>query len=218
MSGDGMSIEEIKALVDDYNVILVKYVAANKSLTDLGSGFDLKPGKTILGGTPSSLVTIPTVEACQAKCGDLHCAAASYNSNTKGCLIHTDTTNIQLADGTSFDSAIINTQVYYLNQLDNLNAQLNDINNKIIAKIATINSSDALTTLYNERMTLKEHLETVQSSLSQSLNNFTDNSNILDVEYIQQDAELATISNYYIFLLLAVICLIALILLVTAQL
>jgi hypothetical protein len=215
MSGDGMSIEEIKALVDDYNVILVKYTAANKSLTDLGSGFEVMPGKTILGGTPSQA---DTIEACQARCSDLHCAAASYNSNTKGCLINNDTSNMQLVTGNSFDSVIINTQVYYLNQLDNLNTQLTDINNQIIAKITTINSSDALTALYDERMQLKEQLETVQSSLSTSLSNFTDNSGILDLEYVQQNAELGTNSHYYIFLLLALICLIVIILLITVQL
>ena len=37
MAGDSITIEEIKALVNDYNVILAKYVAANKSLSSLGS-------------------------------------------------------------------------------------------------------------------------------------------------------------------------------------
>jgi hypothetical protein len=215
MSGAGISIEEIKALVNEYNVILAKYVAANKSLTALGSGFELMPGKTLLGGTPSFSDTIPTVEACQAKCGDLKCATASYNSNTKGCLINNDG---QLAAGTSFDSVIINKQVYYLNQLDNLNTQLTDVNNKIIEKIDPINNDDTLTSLHNERTQLKTQLQTVQSTLRESLNNVTDNSNILDLEYIQQDEELETNSRYYIFLLLALICLIALILLITAQL
>lgn len=214
MSGDVVSIEEIKALVDDYNVILAKYVAANKSLSSLGS-YEMLSNKTISGGHTSFSDMIPTVEACQAKCGDLKCATASYNSNTKGCLINNDG---QLVAGSSYDSVIINKQVYYLNQLDNLNTQLTDVNNQIIAKIDTINHDDALTSLHNERIQLKTQLETVQSSLSASLNNFTDNSNVLDLEYIRRDEELDTNSRYYIFLLLALICLIALIVLIVAQL
>jgi len=151
MSGDSVSIKEIKALVNNYNVILAKYLSTNKSLTDLG-----------------------------------------------------------LINSTSN----VNKRVYYLNQLGNLNTQLTQVNDQIIAKITTINSSGDLTTLYNERKQFKEQLDT----LSQQLNASLHNSNPLDLEYVQQDSELETNSQYYMFLSLTMICLIALIVIFTMHL
>lgn len=213
MAGDSITIEEIKALVNDYNVILAKYVAANKSLSSLGS-YEMLSTKKITGGHTSYSGTIPTVEACQAKCGNLKCATASYNSNTKGCLINNDG---QMVAGSAYDSVIINKQVYYLNQLDNLNTQLTDVNNKIMTKIGTINSSGYLTNLYKEMAQRKEQLRMDQLALDTQINNITDNSSVLDLEYVKQDTHLDTNSHYYIFILLAMICLIVIIILIAMQ-
>lgn len=213
MAGDSITIEEIKALVNDYNVILAKYVAANKSLSSLGS-YEMLSNQQITGGYTSYSGTLSTVEECQATCGNLKCATASYNSNTKGCLINNDG---QLVSGSAYDSVIINKQVYYLKQLDNLNIQLTDVNNKIMTQIGTINSSGYLTNLYKEMAQRKEELKMDQLALNTRLNNITDNSNVLDLEYVKQDTHLDTTSHYYIFLLLAMICLIAIIILIAMQ-
>ena len=219
MAVDDLSIKEIKTLTDNYNVILEQYVAANKSLAGLGLGlYDVLSKKKISGGTPSYSGTIPTVEACQAKCADLKCSAASYNTDTNGCQINNDG---QVIEGTLTEKVIVNKQIYYLNQLDNLNTQLSAINTQIIAKINTINDGDTLTSLYNERVKLNLQLDADKAYLTEQMSdatkNLMNNQNILDLEYIQRDEELGTNSHYYMFLLLALICLIALIVLISMQ-
>lgn len=210
MAVDSASIEEIKTLTDNYNVILEQYIAANKSLSDLGV-YEVLSNKKISGGTTSYSDTIPTVEACQAKCADLKCSAATYNSDTKGCQINNTGHAI---DGSLSEKVIVNKQIYYLNQLDNLNAQLSNINTQIIEKINTINPADDLTNLYNERTHLKTQLDADKVALTghmSSTSNLMDNPNILDLEYIQRDEALETNSNYYIFLWLVFIYIISII-------
>jgi hypothetical protein len=217
MAGDSASIEEIKTLTDNYNVILEQYIEANKSLSGLGV-YEVLSNKKMPGGSPSYTATIPTIEACQAKCAELKCAAAAYNSDTRVCQINN--TGLVI-DGSLSEKVIVNRQIYYLNKLDNLNTQLSSINAQIIAKINTINHDDTLTSLYNERSQLKTQLDEDKASLTgdmSSATNLMENKNILDLEYIQRDEALVTNSHYYIFLLLAVICVIAIIVLISMQL
>ena len=218
MPVDSVSIKEIKALTDNYNVVLEQYIAANKSLSGLGV-YEVLSNKKISGGNPSNSDAIPTVEACQAKCDNLKCSVAAYNSDTKECQINNTG---QVIDGTLSEKVIINKQVYYLNQLDTLNTQLSNINNQIIAKINTINHDDTLTTLSDERVRLNTQLNDDKASLtdqmSSTTNNLMGNSNILDLEYIQRDEALETNSYYYIFLLLLLVCIIAIITLISMQL
>ena len=217
MAGDSASIEEIKTLTDNYNVILEQYIEANKSLSGLGV-YEVLSNKKMTGGSTSYTATIPTIEACQAKCAELKCAAAAYNSDTKVCQINNTGPVI---DGSLSEKVIVNKQIYYLNKLDNLNTQLSSINAQIIAKVNTINHDNTLTSLYNERAQLKTQLDEDKASLTghmSSATNLMDNKNILDLEYIQRDEALVTNSHYYIFLLLAVICVIAIIVLISMQL
>ena len=222
MAVDSVSIEEIKTLTDNYNVILEQYIDANKSLAGLGLGvYEFLSKKKISGGIPSFSAKLPTVEACQAKCVEFNCSVAAYNTNTTRCKINTDLTNVQVIDGTLPEKVIINKQIYYLNQLDNLNTQLSTINTQIIAKINAMNGGDTLTSLLNERVRLNIQLDADKASLTEQIsntsNNLMNNTNILDLEYIRRDTALDTKSNYYIFLLLALICLIALIVLIVMQ-
>ena len=217
MSVDSASIEEIKTLTDNYNVILEQYIAANKSLSGLGV-YDVISNKKLTGGYISYTNTIPTIEACQAKCAELQCTAAAYRTDTKVCNINNTG---ELIDGTLSQKVIVNRQMYYLNQLDNLNTQLYDINNQIIAIINTIEPSDTFTSLYDYRAELKAKLEedkvSLMEKMSSTAENLVDNTNMLDLEYIQKNKELETNSNYYIFLLLLLICIIALIVLISMQ-
>jgi hypothetical protein len=216
MSVDSASIAEIKALTDNYNVILQQYVAANKSLTGLGD-YEVLSNKKISGGASSYSGVMPNVEACQSKCMGLNCSVAAYNSVTKGCLIN-NTANV--IDGSLSEKVIINRQTYYLNQLANLNTQLSTINNQIIAKISTINNGTTFNSLRDERLRLKAKLGIERASLADQLENttnFMNDSNILDLEYIRRDEELETNSNYYMFILLLLIFIITLIMLISIQ-
>ena len=214
---NSVSIAEIKSLTDSYNVILEKYVAANKSLSGL-EAYEVLSKKKISGGTSSFSATITTVDACQAKCAELKCSAATYNSDTNLCQINNTG---QVIDGSLSEKVIINKQIYYLNQLDNLNTQLSAINTQIIAKINTINHDDTLTSLHDERILLNIQLAEDKASLTEQMssntNTLLDNPNMLDLEYIQRDEELDTNSHYYIFLWLLLICIIALIMLISMQ-
>jgi hypothetical protein len=217
MAVDFASIDEIRTLTDNYNVILEKYIAANNSLSGLGV-YEVLSKKKISGGTPSYSGTIATVEACQAKCEELKCSAAAYNSATKGCQINNTG---QVVDWTLSEKVIINKQIYYLNQLDDLNTQLATINDQIIAKINTINNDDTFTSLYDERILLNIQLAADKEFLTEQISSTTENllynPNILDLEYIQRDEALGTNSKYYIFLLLLLICIIALVVLIVMQ-
>ena len=217
MAVDSVSMEDIKSLTNQYNIILKQYVAANKSLSSLGS-YEVLSNKKISDGASSYLGTIPTTDACQAKCAELKCSVAAYNSDTKICQIN-NTGNV--INGALAEKVIVNKEIYYLNQLDNLNTQLSNVNTQIIAKINTINRGDTLTSLYNERVRLKATLDADKVSLTKHLSNtsntLTENPDILDLEYIQKDQELETNSRYYIFLLLALICLIAVVVLIIMQ-
>ena len=216
MAVDSVSIAEIKVLADNYNVILKQYIDANKSLSDLGV-YEVLSNKKISGGTSSYSGVMPTVEACQTKCVDLNCSIAAYNSVTRGCEIN-NTGNV--IDGSLSEKVIINRQIYYLNQLDNLNTQLSTINTQIIAKINAINNGTTLASLRDERVRLNAQLQLDKASLTDQMTNTTNfmkDSNILDLEYIRQDEELETNSHYYIFLLLLLISIIALIVLISMQ-
>jgi hypothetical protein len=216
MAVDSVSIAEIKVLADNYNVILKQYIAANKSLSDLGV-YEVLSNKKISGGTSSYSGVMPTVEACQTKCVDLNCSIAAYNSVTRGCEIN-NTGNV--IDGSLSEKVIINRQIYYLNQLDNLNTQLSTINTQIIAKINAINNGTTLASLRDERVRLNAKLQVDKVALTNQMantTNFMKDSDILDLEYIRQDEELETNSHYYIFLLLLLISIIALIVLISMQ-
>lgn len=215
MAVDSVSIEDIKALINQYNIILTQYIAANKSLTSLGS-YDVLSNKQISGGTPSYSAVSSTVDTCQAKCAEFKCSAAAYNSDTKVCQINN---NGQIIGGTLSQQVIVNKQIYYLNQLNNLNTQLSQINTQIIAKIYTINNY-TLNNLHDERVRLKSKLDVDKAALSQQMetaNNLMHNKNVLDLEYIRQDEALATNSRYSIFLVLALMCLIAIVVLIITQ-
>lgn len=212
---NNMSIDQIKVLTDNYNVILEKYLAANKSLTSLGV-YEVLSNKKISGGTSTYSGVVANVEACQSKCAELNCSVAAYNSVTMGCNVKNTGSVI---DGPSSKSVIVNKQIYYLQQLVDLNAQLSAINTQIIAKIVSINNS-TLTSLHDERVENNATLAAEKASLTQLLSNSSNNmidSNVLDLEYIQRDEELETNSYYYIFLLLTLICLIALVVLISTQ-
>ena len=217
MAVNSISIEEIKALTNKYKIILEQYIAMNKSLSSLGS-YDVLSNKKISGGDSSYLDAIPTVEACQAKCGEFQCSIAAYNSDTKGCQINN---NGYVIDGSLSEKVIINKRVYYLNQLDNLNTQLSTINNQIIENINNINYDGTLTRLHDERVILNAQLDADKAALKKLMtstaNNLLDNPHILDLEYIQQNAELDTTSRYYMFILLALICLIAIVVVIITQ-
>ena len=216
MAVDSVTIAEIETLTDDYNVILEKYIAANKSLSSLGS-YEVLSKKKISGGSSSYSAVASTVEACQAKCVDLNCSVAAYNTDTKVCEINNTG---QVIDGILTENAIINKQIYYLNQLDNLNTQLSNINSQIITKINTINNGNTLTSVYDERLRLNNKLAIDKTFLTEHMSSTTtlmDNTNILDLEYTQRDAELGTNSNYYIFLLLLLMCIIAIVVLIVMQ-
>jgi hypothetical protein len=217
MPVDFASIDEIKTLTDNYNDILEKYIAANKSLSGLGV-YEVLSKKKISGGTSSYSGVISTVEACQTKCDDLKCTVASYNTDTKVCQINNTG---QVIDGALTEKVIVNKQIYYLNQLTTLNMQLSTINSQIIAKINTLNDDDTFTSLYDERIELIAQLDEDKASLTEQMesttSNLIDNTNVLDLEYIQRDEATETNSNYYIFLLLLLICIIAIVVLITMQ-
>lgn len=217
MAVDTVSIGEIYTLIDNYNVILEQYIAANKSLSGLGV-YEVLSKKKISGGSTLYSGVIPSVEACQAKCSELKCSVAEYNTDTKGCQINN---NGEVIDGSLNQKVIINKQIYYLNQVDNLNAQLFTINNQIISKIEAINNGDTLTSLRDERILLNTQLAEDKASLTEQMSsttsNLMDNTNVLDLEYIQRDEALETNSNYYIFLLLLLIVIIAIVVLIIMQ-
>jgi len=209
MAVNSVSIDEIKELVVNYNVILKQYIAANKSLSGLGV-YEVLSNKKISDETSLYSGIMPNVEACQSKCVEMNCSVAAYNSVTRGCLINN---NGRVIDGSLSDKVIINRQIYYLNQLDNLNTQLSTINNQIISKINSIKQDNNLTILRDERVRLNARLVLDKAALTAQMENTTHfmiDSNILDLEYIHRDEELETNSYYYIFLLLTLICIIAL--------
>ena len=214
MAVDTASIAEIKVLTDNYNVILEQYIAANKSLSGLGV-YEVLSNKKISGGASSYSGVMQTVEACQAKCAELKCSAAAYNSDTKLCQINNTGNKI---DGTLSEKVIINTQIYYLNQLDNLNTQLSAINTQIIAKIKTLNNGETLTSLLDTSEENNQKLAEEKASLAEQISITTtylgDNPNVLDLEYIQRNKELETNSHYYIFLLFILIFIISLVVLI----
>ena len=210
------SIDDIKAGVDNYNVVLKQYLAANNSLLGLGV-YEVLSNKKISGGISSYSGVMPTVEACQTKCVDLNCSVAAYNSVTRGCEIN-NTGNV--IDGSLSEKVIINRQIYYLNQLENLNTQLSTINTQIIANINSLQGGNSLTDLRDERVRLNVKLQADKVSLATQLantTNFMNDTNILDLEYIRQDEALETNSHYYTFLLLLLICIIALVVLISMQ-
>jgi hypothetical protein len=217
MSVDSVSIESIKTLTDNYNVILEQYIAANKSLSGLGA-YEVLSNKKLSDGSPSYTDTLPTIEACQAKCAEFRCTAAAYRTDTKVCNINNTG---EVIDGTLSQKVIVNRQMYYLNQLDNLNTQLSDINNQIIAIINTIEPSGTFTSLNDYRAELNAQLDEDKASLREKMSstaeNLAENTNMLDLEYIQRNKELETNSNYYIFLLLLLIFIITLIVLISMQ-
>ena len=210
------SIDEIKVLVDNYNVVLKQYIDANKSLSGLGV-YEVLSNKKISGGISSYSGVMPTVEACQTKCVDMNCSVAAYNSVTRGCVIN-NTGNV--IDGDLSEKVIINRMTYYLRQLVNLNTQLSTINTSIIAKINSLQGGTSLTYLSDERARLNAKLNIDKASLTAQLanaTNFMNDSNVLDLEYIRRDEELETHSHYYIFLLLTLICIIALVVLISMK-
>ena len=125
-----------------------------------------------------------------------------------------------MIDGALSEKVIINRQIYYLRQLDSLNTELTAINNQIIEKINTLNNGDTFNALRDERERLNIKLALDKATLTDRVANTTNlmkDSNILDLEYIRRDEELETNSNYYIFLFLVLLCIIALGILIRMQ-
>lgn len=215
------SIPEIKSLMKNYNSILEKYVATNKSLSTLGS-YQILNKKTISGGTTSDMSVLPSVTACQAKCAKLKCSYASYDSNTKNCRITNDVNNSNIINASSSKKVILDKQLYNLNRLKGLNTQLSNVNNQLMSKINSYNGNDTLNAGLNDELTrIKKQLDKDNASLSQGIlnanANMMNNSNMLDLEYVRQDEELATTSYYYVFLLSLLICIIAIVVIISMQ-
>ena len=215
------SVPEIKSLMKNYNSVLEKYVATNKSLSTLGS-YQILNNQTISGGTTSDMSVLPSVSACQAKCAKLKCSYASFNSNTKNCRITKNVNNSNIKNASSTEKVIVDKQLYNLNKLKSLNTQLSNISNQLITKINSYNGNDTLNAGLNDELTrIKKQLDKDRSSLSQGVlntnTNMMGNPNMLDLEYVRQDEELATNSYYYIFLLSVLICIIAIVAIISMQ-
>lgn len=215
------SIPEIKSLMKNYNSVLENYISTNKSLSTLGS-YQILNKKTISGGTTSDMSVLPSVSACQAKCAKMKCSYAAYNSTTKNCRITKNVNNSNIINASSSKKVIADKQLYNLNRLKGLNTQLSNINNELMSKINSYNGNDTLNGGLNDELTrIKRQLDRDRSSLSQGVLNTTTNMmgnpNMLDLEYIRQDEELATNSYYYVFLLSLLICIIAIVVIISMQ-
>ena len=215
------SVEEIKVLIDDYNDILEEYKTTNNALSGLGSYIVLS-NKTISGGTIVEATAKSNVAACQARCKTKKCSYATYNSGNKECRIYKNVNYQNLNNASVSRSVIIDNKLYYLNKLNDLNKQLSNINNQIVQKINTSTQDETLIAAQNNELSqLKTQLDEDKVSLNEAMFSTTansmDNTNMLDLEYVQQEEDLSTNSNYYIFLLSVLICILAIVVIISIQ-
>jgi ATP-dependent Zn protease len=93
------------------------------------------PNSSFVGGTPISTNQVDNLQKCIASCSSLsNCSGATFNNQQNICSLISGEGSI-VPSGNSGNIAIVSENLYYLNQIKQLNQQLLDLNNQIRTSI-----------------------------------------------------------------------------------
>lgn len=216
-----LNLETLKAR---YNTILLQYQQASADYTNYlkqtskntsSRDFTTIQGNAYWGTGPLANNTnqnnINSVSKCEAICQkNSSCSGATYTSNANGspaCFLRSG--EGQVVPAAANDSAIVPLGLYYLNTLQNLNAQLAETNNQILIIIKNKGQP-----LYSQQVSERE-IQT--SDLEKNYNHLISEREKIegiiqdyqDLDEAQNNGELVITQNYYTYILLifvAILC------------
>jgi len=206
-------------LLNEYNQVQVDYVnylsILPKNLSQNNQQFATIKGSTFWGTKDLQTTNTTTLEECSALCSSTSsCSGATFNATAYGqpfCWLRTGDGTISTGLGGSdeyADYAIVSKGKQYLQNLQILNIQLTDINNKILS---IINQAEPL---YNEqdnqRTTKGELLKKNYYKLDgerKKINEIIHEYESLDEGQINGNLKIYSYYYYYILLLILVVIL-----------
>ena len=187
--------------------------SAIQNISILFNGLKSIPNSSFLGNSPISTNQVDNLSSCVASCSALsNCTGATYNKDQKICTLSSGKGSV-VPSRNSGNIAIVSENLYYLNQIKQLNEQLLELNHQIRTSIhqgrpvynETIQelgkSSTDLKDTYHQLQ--KERLE-VKKMMKEFEN--------LDSE--QQESSLMSSGHYSLFVFYLILCIIVVLFLI----
>lgn len=206
-------ILNLESLIKEYDTLLIQFSQVQtdynnflKTNHDFKTGLTSIKGNTFWGTSGISSSYVANVEECVASCSaTTGCSGATYNPSSttqNNCFLRGGDGDI--INGTSEQYAIVPKNKEYLYTLQNLNAQLLQINNEIVIIIQSNN--DILKTQNTERQKQIELLKQNFEKLREN-KNFIEGQ-LYEIQSLQEEqnqSELYVNKNYYNYILLVFI-------------
>ena len=208
-------ILHLESLVKQYDTLLIQYTQVQvdyinflKSNSRIGQSNSTPnlvsiKGSTFWGTSAISSSNVSSVGQCSALCSSTNgCSGATYNSNSgtqNNCFLRSGDGDV--ITGTSSQYAIVPQSKEYLLTLQNLNAQLIQVNNEIILFVQT--NSTMFSTQNNDRLEQYKLLQQNFEQLEQErIKIATELLQFHSLNEIQGQSELTVTKNYYSYILL----------------
>ena len=218
------NILHLESLVKQYDTLLIQYtqvqtdyinflkvnVTTNQTNSSTNSKLVSIKGSTFWGTSGISSSNVSSVGQCSALCSSTSgCTGATYNSNSgtqNNCFLRSGDGDV--IAGTNSQYAIVPQNKEYLLTLQNLNAQLMQVNSEISNFIQT--NSPVFSTQNNDRLEQYKLLQQNFEQLEQErIKIATELLQFQSLNEIQGQSELTVTKNYYnyvLLLFLVIIC------------
>jgi len=187
--------------------------SAIQNISILFNGLKSIPNSSFLGNSPISTNQVDNLSSCVASCSALsNCSGATYNKDQKICTLSSGKGSV-VPSTNSGNTAIVSENLYYLNQIKQLNEQLLELNHQIRTSIHQGRPvyNETIQELGKSSTDLKDtyhQLEKERIQVKKMMKEFEN----LDSE--QQESSLMSSSRYSLFIFYLILCIIVVLFLI----
>jgi hypothetical protein len=197
---------QYKIKLAEYKSAFASYVTTVHSDSSDKNSYVVLPGKIFMGDGSVSDNVNTNMSQCEALCSaNSICSGAIFNTISNVCKLRKGMG--LLSEGASSDNAIIKKITQQLIQLDSINAQLIDINNKMteIGKNIQPSVNKNADTLYSNSLELKNNNNALLAE-QEKIKNLLAEYNDVEQEYVNQslNADQKT-SSYYLWMIVMIL-------------
>jgi PAN domain len=192
---------QYKTKLDEYKRAYASYITTVQSESSDKNSYVVLPGKIFMGDGSISDNANSNISQCEALCSaNSMCSGASFNAISNVCKLRKGMG--LLSEGAVSDNAIITRIKQQLIQLDSINSQLIDINNKMreIRKNIQPSVNENSDTLYSNNLDLTNNNNSLlaeQNKIKRLLAEYND----VEQEYINQSLNAdQKINSYYLWM------------------
>ena len=125
---------QLQNLSDQFNSLITQYTDTYQNYISVinsnNNNLTTVPNTSFVGESNISVKNHSSINKCKKSCkSNTSCSGATFNNNSNSCTLSSGNGNIVY---TSQSTAIVQEALYYSYQLQNINSQLMDINEKMI--------------------------------------------------------------------------------------